>query len=180
MNAFRYKIYLNNATREEKILDYSVLFSDEYDRNIAHQLLVDWYNGFDLTRGSIYENRPYRNVFNKIMQLGNSKDLSTGALWGIRKMAGNNILDYLQNYMEDNYLYGDLDNYFVDSELSKSNYVLKPDLNLGATELDYIVSNYIELKHDVRDIIYNDLLNSIKAHEMENSQYNLTKRYNTI
>ncbi len=81
-------------------------------------------------------------------------DASIGARWLMLKITGQDLMQFMRDYMTVNYKFKELDKYFKPDELRQSQYFLRDDFENNyecPNEIEYIVIRFGEYWHAVLD-----------------------------
>ena len=160
----------------EAYIDASVLCAEEYDRQDMHELFEKWYNEYDLTAGTIRNNEAFEQAHKHLTHLNSGEgqsqlyEASMGARYTELKVYGNEVMDFQTDYMEENYSYDELDEYFKPEELRQgSQFFLRDDFENQTEcpdELYFCVRWFGEHWHFVRDEVNKELFTVMQTREL--------------
>ena len=168
--------YINGTMSEEHLIDPSVLCADEHDREDAHELFMKWFNGYNLEANTIISNDSFTRAHKQLTQLNAAEqeselyDASVGARWLMLQTTGQDMMNFLRDYMLENYTYKDLDVYFKPDELRQAQFFLRDDFypNLKCVnELEYIVDVFGQEWHFCLDEVNKDMFTVLTQDELK-------------
>lgn len=109
-----------------ELINPSILCYDEHDREDVNQLFENYVKGYNLAKGSLHTNSNFLDAYRQITQVGDNEndlfDSSIGVRWMQLKTVGNQMRQFLRDFMWTNY----------ESELKK---YMKPN-KLSQTQLE--------------------------------------------
>ena len=131
--AKQYKAMKKNGTKMDitKLIDPSVFCYDKHDKELVHDMFVNWFNAYKLGR---FDNETYRTLFKQLTTLntttgvGNAVELSVGANWIARQIVGRDTVEMLNADLLDDFKTTELAKYFVAKELNKEQVVPRDDV----------------------------------------------------
>ena len=148
------KDYANGTMDIEHLVDPSVICMNACDRNIVHNMHVEYFNAYKNNR---FENQNYYNVLKEL--IGNN-ELSIGAMWLARNIVGGDTMQLLRDDMQEDFERKELDQFFDKGELNKGQWYVREDISVNAdsnSELEREVYNFKTLWPFVYDDVNNDL-----------------------
>ncbi len=98
---------------------------DKQDKKDATEFYMNWVNGYNLNKGTIMGNKPFKEAFEQLTQLNaDSKgsdifDASIGARWFMKMVTGQNVLQFEKDYCNEpgNFTEEELEQYFDKAKL---------------------------------------------------------------
>lgn len=170
----------------ENYIDASVLCAEEYDREDMHELFEYWYNEYNLAKDTIRSNEAFMSAHKHLTHLNSEErvsqlyEASIGARYTELKVYGNQVMDFQTDYMDENYSYAELDEYFKPDELRQNQWFLRDDFEKQECpdELYFCARMYGEHYHFVRDEVNKELFTLMRTKELSkdsNQEQNKTK-----
>ncbi len=151
---------------EEKLIDVSKLCFDKFDKELVHEMHVNYVNAY---KAGKFDNEYYEMVFKQLTtlnayeQAGNAHELSVGARWLTENVIGGDVMQMLRDHMQETYPREELDKYFVKGELNKGQWILRDDISLDLNclkdELQVEVFQFGQLWIVVYTNVNNDIMN---------------------
>ena len=132
-------------------IDPSVLCADGHDREIVHLLFEKWVGGYDMHKSSpVQDNKLFGEAHRLLISLtaveeSQRTDVSIGARWLMAQTTGRNLMNFLENYLLNNYTFAELEPYFDPEEMKHGAFYLKDDIEINPdnmSALEYIVYCY--------------------------------------
>ena len=113
------------------LIDPSELCYDEHDKELVHDMFVNWFKAYQAGR---FDNEYYRTLFKQLTTLnvgtgvGNAVELSVGANWIARQIVGRDTIEMLNTDLLADFKTKELAKYFVAEELNKQQVVPRKDV----------------------------------------------------
>lgn len=148
------------------LIDPSYLCADEHDKEDAHKLFVKWFEGYNLKKNSLMGNESFRQAHKQLTELNSIEkesqlfNASVGARWLMLQTTGQDMMQFLRDYMLDNYTYKDLDVYFEPDELRQGQMYLRDDFDFdlnNMTDLMFAVDYFGQEWHWCLDTVNIDM-----------------------
>lgn len=159
----------------EAYIDASILCAEQYDREDMHELFQLWYDEYNLEKDTIRSNDAFMQAHKHLTQLNSGEGASQlyeagmGARYSELKIYGNEVMDFQTDYLDDNYDYQALDEYFIPEELRQNQWFLRDDFNKQQEcpdELYFCARMYGEHYHFVRDEVNKELFSTMRTKEL--------------
>ena len=154
----------------DKIIDVSNLCYSEDDRNLVHDMHMNYFNAYKAGR---FDNEYYQMVFKQLTTLnayehaGNASELSVGARWLAHNSIGGGVMQMLRDDMQEDFTRQELDQYFDPAELNMGQWILRNDISLDLnclkSELECEVFDFGQLWHFIYDTVNNDILKTFEV-----------------
>ena len=147
----------------EDTIDMSAFAFDEVDKEVIHEIYVDWFNSH---KNNTYDMDTFTELFKKLTTLNseeqnvNAHQTSVGAKWFAQLALGKDAMRVLKDYFSDHYTIKELSKYFVQSELTKAQFVLRDDIDFDMNcknELEHWVFVFGQLQVFCVEVVNNDL-----------------------
>ncbi len=128
----------------EKSIDASKLIYDDEDRELAHQIHINWllsnisvYGIVPLTENKYYDlARGQLSDLKGLEQEGNVCELSVGARFTIEGIYGVSLVNTIQEYMRENIPDEEVYEYYDAKELAHDQWVLRNDVKANLKEMN--------------------------------------------
>jgi DNA-directed RNA polymerase subunit RPC12/RpoP len=166
--------YLKGEKQGAQLLDLSSICYDDYDRKVSSLLFRDWFESYDLGKRTASSNN---NLTSLVYNIGNFKDMSSGAYYNSMRTIGLNMKQFLQDYLYENFSRRELEEFFDGEKLDSMQFELK---GLSITdrvddELKYMVNAYSRISHMVLND--NNFLSKVLSHEKETAKGSMKEKH---
>ncbi len=167
--------YEGKKSPKEDYIDASILCAEAYDKEDMHELFEKWYDEYDLTKDSIRSNEAFMEAHKHLTHLNSEEkvsqlfEASLGARYTELKIYGNQVMDFQTDYLDENYDYKTLDQYFQPDELRQNQWFLRDDFNNDQEcpdELYFCARMFGEHYHFVRDTVNLELFTTMRNKEL--------------
>ena len=163
--------WMNGQKNIDHLIDPSIFCFNEHDREIVHRLFVEWFEAYDLTKGTLLGNDHLLEAHEILTELNSPDkdvelhDTSVGARYVMLGMLGQDMMQFLRDYFTENYTFKELEPYFKADELRESQYILRDDFEYKnpncLDELEYGVDLFGQWKHWCLDEVNRDMYDSL-------------------
>ena len=163
--------WMNGQKDINHLIDPSIFCYNEHDREIVHRLFVEWFEAYDLTKGTLLGNDHLLEAHEILTELNSPDkevqlhDVSVGARYLMLGGTGQDMMQFLRDYWTENYKFKELEPYFKADELRESQYVLRDDFEFKnpncLDELEYGVDLFGQWKHWCLDEVNRDMYDSL-------------------
>jgi hypothetical protein len=167
--------WMDGTMSADHLIDPSVLCFEEEDRKDAHELFMKWFNGYDLTANTIIRNKSFTEAHKQLTELNAAEkqseifDSSVGARFMMWKITGKDMMQFLRDYMFENYQFTELDKYFKPDELRQMQLFLRDDFNPNlqcSDELEYLALTFGQEWHFCLDEVNKEMFTRLRDDEV--------------
>ncbi len=154
-----------------ELINPSILCFDEHDREDIDQLFRKYVAGYNLEKGSLHTNENFLQAYRQITQVGDNEsdlfDSSIGVRWMQLKTIGNEMRQFLRDFMWINYE-DDLHTYFKEDSLSRTQLFLKDGLTVQFpdNELEEAVKYFGILEEFCEKKVNKDFFSQLRNDEL--------------
>lgn len=164
--------YIDGTMDVSHYIDPSVLCAEERDREAARQLFENWFNGYTLKRDTIAGNESFGEAHAQLIALATTDsetNVSVGARWLMLQTTGLDLMQFLRDYLFDNYHFDELELYFDPEEIQYGQLFLKDDIKLdpnNLSDLEYAVYCFGQEWNACLNNVNDDIFAALNADEL--------------
>ena len=142
---------VRNTENINDTVDLSAFCYDENDAELVREAQKIW---FESHKNNTFNMEAFEEVFkiittlNGTEQKSNAFELSVGARWLLQLELGQDVMQVLRDYLQENYSSEELYKYFKREELNRAQWIIRDDLSLDLnclSELEAYVVEFGEL-----------------------------------
>ncbi len=161
--------YKGYTDLSNKLLEPSILCADKNDSEVICNLFSCWANGYNLNQNSIINNS---NFHKASVMLGDLDKTSAGAKYLGKIVCGVGLYDFVNDYMNENYLSEELVKYFVPEKLRTNKWQLREDGESldESSELSFLISSHDRLKHTCFNNPISEIIDKSRERELDKNK----------
>ena len=162
----------------DDLIDLSVLCYAEADRNLVHDIHMNYFNAYKSGRyykETFEDNEAYRMLFKQLTTLnaeekaGNADEMSVGARWTTLNTYGVSTMEMLCTDMQEEHKGMELAQFFDKEELNQKQFVVRSDIAfdynrcIEKPDLQSEVEDYAQLWDFAIDKVHNDIFETFNV-----------------